>query len=224
MVDIGKQCAIGWKRALPRLQLPGQHVKFLSVMSFYSLWQHYISMTSQPLANADRGVMRIVGITELMHLPRLSLLSLTHYAILYLPLSLPNLPQTLAPSSFFPPFVATPQTLSSPLFPFHLLLSAACSSFSHIRGPLPEPLFEILSHFPSLCRNTPSKRLRWGSGMFVPVSLLLFSCADMTGAHPETVPAGQSCDTVSLALKPLMLQTLLRHLWTFAAAGCFFAL
>lgn len=30
-------------------------------MSFYSLWQHYISMTSQPLANSDRGVMRIVG-------------------------------------------------------------------------------------------------------------------------------------------------------------------
>lgn len=45
--------------------------------------------------------------------------------------------------------------------------------------------------------------------MFVLVSLLLFSCADMTGAHPETVPAGQSCDTVSLTLKPLLLQTFL---------------
>ncbi len=77
-VDIGRECAIGWERALPRRRLPGQHVKFLSVMSFYSLWQHYISMTSQPLANSDRGVMRVVGITELMHLSRSSPFSLTH--------------------------------------------------------------------------------------------------------------------------------------------------
>lgn len=143
--------------ALP--SLPRQHVKFLSVLSFYSLWQHYISMTSQPLANSGRGVMRIVGITELMLPPRLCPSSLTHYAILYSPLSLPNLSKALAPSSFFP-CCHSSSSQSGPLFSFHLLLSAACSSFSHIKTPLPVPLFEILSHFPSLCHNTLSKWLR----------------------------------------------------------------
>lgn len=160
MVDIGRRVCdrVKKKGALPRCRLPGLHVKFLSVMSFYSLWQHYISMTSQPLANSDRGVMRIIGITELMRLPRLSPSSLTHYAILYLPLSLGGLSKALAPSSF--PCCHSSSSQSSPLFSFHLLLFAACSSFSRIKTPLPAPLFEILSHFPSPCHNTLSKWLR----------------------------------------------------------------
>lgn len=172
-------------------------------------------MTSQPLANSDRGVMRIIGIAELMHLPRLSPSSLAHYAILYLP-SLPNLSKAVAPSSFIP--VATPRLLSVAFF-FHLLLSDACFSFSRIKTPLPAPVFEILARFPKPCHNTS---LQWNWGMFVPVSLP-FSCADMSGTHPEAVPAGHSCETVSLTLKPLQFQNLRlpQYLWTFAAAGCF---
>lgn len=136
-------------------------------MSFYSLWQHYISMTSQPLANSDRGVMRIVGIAELMRLPRLSPVlshSLRHslFAIVAPPTSRRRSLHllflfSLSLSFFFFSLLPLFKLLSSPLFSFHPPLSAACSSFSHIRAPLPAPLFEILYHFPSLCHNTLSK-------------------------------------------------------------------
>lgn len=44
--------------------------------------------------------------------------------------------------------------------------------------------------------------------MFLPVAPF-FSCADMTGAHPVTVSAGPSCETVSLTLKPPLLSTII---------------
>lgn len=100
------------------------------------------------------GVMMIVGITERMRLPELSPSSPTpsssvHCAILYLPLSLPlSLSKALAPSSFMfhlffssPLHGATTHTLSTPLFSFNPVLSAACSSLRHIKTPLPVPLF-----------------------------------------------------------------------------------
>lgn len=45
--------------------------------------------------------------------------------------------------------------------------------------------------------------------MFLPVSPPFFSCADMTGAHPVTVSAGRSYETVSLTLKPPLLSTII---------------
>lgn len=93
------------------IESPGSMLNPSSAKSFYSLWHHYISMTSQALANSDRGVMRIVGITELMLLPRLSPFSLTHYATLYLRMSL-RLSKPLAPSSFLFFFFPSPLMLS----------------------------------------------------------------------------------------------------------------
>lgn len=133
---------------------------------------------------------------------------LTHYAILYLPLSLPNLSKALTPSSFFL-LVATPPTLWVALYFLfifcclqlvpHLVILKHHSLYHSLKSSLIF-LASIITPCPGDCAKT--------QGMFVPVSLL-FSCADMTGAHPETVPAGQSCDTVSLTLNPLLLQTFL---------------
>lgn len=64
MADIGRRVCDGVKKSFALSSASRQHIKLLSVMSFYSLWQHYISMTSQPLANSDRGVMSIVETTE----------------------------------------------------------------------------------------------------------------------------------------------------------------
>lgn len=47
----------------------------------------------------------------------------------------------------------------SPLFAFHLLLSAACSSFSHISRPLPEP--QSSANVPAPCHNALSFRNVW---------------------------------------------------------------
>lgn len=101
-------------------------------------------------------VMRISGSTELMCLLRLSPSSFAHYATLYLLLSpSPTSPKCPSPSSFFLP-VNAPQLLSA--FPFDPLLSAACSSISHIITLLPVPRFEILFIFPASV-ITLSKRL-----------------------------------------------------------------
>lgn len=91
MAAIGREYLIGWKRDLPQPQLSKQHVKFLSVMSFYLSWQHYISMTSKPLANSDkRGnedlLNQWINVSSLI-VPFLTH-SLAHYAILYFVLSL----------------------------------------------------------------------------------------------------------------------------------------
>lgn len=91
MAAIGREYLIGWKRDLPKPQLSKQHVKFLSVMSFYSSWQHHISMTSKPLANSDkRGnedlLNQWINVSSLI-VPFLTH-SLAHYAILYFVLSL----------------------------------------------------------------------------------------------------------------------------------------
>lgn len=50
--------------------------------------------------------------------------------------------------------------------------------------------------------------------MFLPVSPPFFTCADMTGAHPVTVSAGRSCETVSLTLKreTIISRTISEHL------------
>lgn len=92
---------------------------------------------------------------------------------------------------------------SRPLFAFHLLFSAACSSFSHISRPLPEP--QSSPNVPAPCHNAPAcdcakfqERLDRSSSSSFPC----LSCADMTRAHPETVSAGLACcDTVCLAFK-----------------------
>lgn len=63
-------------------------------------------------------------------------------------------PLTGTHSIFFYPCCHSSTSQSSLLFSFHLLLSDACSSFTHIKMPLPVPLFEILSYFPILCHNT----------------------------------------------------------------------
>lgn len=158
MVDIGRKCAIGWKRASPQPRLPGQHVKFLSVMSFYSLWQHYISMTSQPLANSDRGVMRIVGITELMHHPRLSPFSLS----LIMPFFTFRCHSPTSQSHslhllFSPPCCHSYNSHSSPLFSFHLLLVPHLVILEH-HSPYRSLKSSLI--FPSRCLNTLSKWLR----------------------------------------------------------------
>lgn len=132
-------------------------------MSFYSLWQHYISMTSRPLANSDKGVMRIAGITELMRLLRLSPSSLAHYATLYLLLSLLSLSKALAPSSFLLPPCRHSSNSRSPLFFFFFpsLFIRCCQLLvPHLvileHHSLNHSL-KILSHSPSLCHNTLSK-------------------------------------------------------------------
>lgn len=176
---------------MPWCRLPGQHVKFLSVMSFYSLWQHYISMTSQPLANSDRGVMRIVGITELMCPPRLSPSSLTHDAILYLTLSLPGFSKALAPSSFFL-LVATPQTLRVALYFLfifcclqlvpHLVILKHHSLYRSLKSSLIFPA-PVITPCPSDCAKTQE--------CFVPVSLLLFFMC----RHDWSTPRNCTCRT-----------------------------
>lgn len=205
---------IGWERALPRLRLPGRHVKFLSVMSFYSLWQHYISMTSQPLANSDRGVMRIVGNHRINAsspiVPALSpSLCRSSFAIVSL--------HPLTPSPLFLLLVATPPPLRVAFyFPFILCCQLLVPHLVRLKTPLPAPLFEILSHFPNPCHNTSLRWLCQDSGMLVPV----FMCR-LDWTHPER-PAGQ-CDTVSLSLKPTIL--LLPHVCEyFSPAGCFLQL
>lgn len=156
---------IGRERASPRLRLPRQHVKFLSETSFYSLWQHYISMTSRPLANSDKGVMRIAGIAELMRLPPIVPVltrSLRHslFAVVT--------PRPLKGSLhllFFSLLVATPQTLAALVFFlvffFLLFSSPRCQLLvPHLvileRHSLNHSL-KILSHSPSLCHNTLSE-------------------------------------------------------------------
>lgn len=156
---------IGRERASPRLRLPRQHVKFLSETSFHSLWQHYISMTSRPLANSDKGVMRIAGIAELMRLPPI----------------VPVLTRSLRHSLFA---VVTPRPLkgarsiffsspsSSPLLKLSqpsLFFSFFFLLFSSPRCQLLVPhlvilehhslnhSLKILSHSPSLCHNTLSE-------------------------------------------------------------------
>lgn len=86
-------------------------------MSFYSLWQNYISMTSHPRANSDRGVMRISRSTELICLLWLSPSSFAHYAIFYLLLSLASLSESTSSIFFF--FLA-------PLPNFFLLFILRC--------------------------------------------------------------------------------------------------
>lgn len=191
-------------------------------MSFYSLWQHYISMTSQPLGNSDTGVMRIIGITELMRPSRLSPSPLTHYTILYSQLSHPNLSKALAPSSFF--LVATPRLLKVALYFLfiscclllvpHLVILKYHSLYHSLKSSLISPA-SVITPCPNDCAKTQEC-------LYLSLSFFLFSCADMTRAHPETVPSGQSCETVSLTLKPLFPSDipLPQYLWTFPAAFC----
>lgn len=133
-------------------------------MSFYSLWQHYISMTSQPLANSDRGVMRIVGIAELMRLPDCPRLSLTHYAVLYLPLSLSHLSMALTPSSSPPPLLLLPLLkltlslyflfiLSCLLLVPHLVVLDGHSLYQALKSSLIFPA-SVIAACPSDCAKT----------------------------------------------------------------------
>lgn len=138
------------------------------------------------------GVMRIVGITELMPLLRLSSFPFSRYASLYLLLSPDNRSLLSLPSEL--PSIC----FSSPCF--LLLVPHLLTLVSHSLHHNPSLAFmsSVRTPFPGGCSQNQE--------CFVP---LLVSCADMTAAHPETVSAGPCCDTVCLTWKALLPETLL---------------
>lgn len=176
-------------------------------MSSYSLWHHYISMASQPLANSDRGNNEdcwnhwINASSPIVLILTQSLCHSLFAIVTQQPL------KSTRSTPPHPPCCHFSNSQSSPLFAFRLLLSAACSSFSHISEPLPGPQSSL--NVPGLCHNTLSMSdcAKIQERLYPSLSFL-FSCSDMTGAHPETVSAGPSCDTVCLAFKAPLLQTL----------------
>lgn len=121
-------------------------------MSLYSLWQHYISMTSQPLAKSEGSNENRWNRWINASSPIVPVLSHSLCHSLFAIVSPQPLKGTY--SIFFYPSCHSSTSQSSLLFSFHLLLSDACPSFTRIITPLPAPLFKILSYFSILCHNT----------------------------------------------------------------------